>query len=290
MMLPKRKRKLQVKGTEISVKEIGGEDYISLTDMVQIKDGTFFVKSWLRNRNTVEFLGIWESLNNPDFNWHEFDLIRRRAGLNNFNLSVKEWTEKTNAIGLRAVAGRYGGTFAHKDIAFEFGMWISPAFKLYLVKDYDRLKAAENNKLQLEWDVRRVLASTTYSVQTDAVKDYLVPQALPWNKKYQYANEADLINLAIFGMTASEWRTANPTRAKHGENIRDMASINELLIMEELQLHNAQYIEKGLDKETRFNKLRQEAEVKRIALAKIDPAKNLKRLDGNTYLEAGDKQ
>lgn len=279
----RRKRVLKVENNEISVKKFDGEDYISITDMIRNKDGDFFVADWLRNRNTVEFLGIWESMNNPNFNYGEFAIIKSKVGLNNYKLSVKEWAEKTNAIGLRAVAGRYGGTYAQKDIAFEFGMWISPAFKLYLIKDYERLKAIETNQYQLEWDVRRVLASSTYVAHTDAVKDEIIPKVLPWRTNYQYADEADILNLAVFGVTATEWRKNNPERAKRKENIRDSASIIELLILEELQLQNAELIRKGISKEERFNILRKMAITKRTALEKIDPIKGLKRLDNTTY-------
>ena len=280
----RKKRVLKVENNEISVKKFDGEDYISITDMIRNKDGDFFVADWLRNRNTVEFLGIWESMNNPNFNYGEFAIIKSKVGLNNYKLSVKEWAEKTNAIGLRAVAGRYGGTYAQKDIAFEFGMWISPAFKLYLIKDYERLKAVEMNQYQLEWDVRRVLASSTYVAHTDAVKDEIIPKVLPWRINYQYADEADILNIAVFGITAAEWRKNNPERAKRKENIRDSASIIELLILEELQLQNAELIRKGISKEERFNILRKMAITKRTALEKIDPIKGLKRLDDTTYL------
>jgi len=283
----RKKRVLKVENNEISVKKFDGEDYISITDMIRNKDGDFFVADWLRNRNTVEFLGIWESMNNPNFNYGEFAIIKSKVGLNNYKLSVKEWAEKTNAIGLRAVAGRYGGTYAQKDIAFEFGMWISPAFKLYLIKDYERLKAIETNQYQLEWDVRRVLASSTYVAHTDAVKDEIIPKVLPWRTNYQYADEADILNLAVFGVTAAEWRKNNPERAKRKENIRDSASIIELLILEELQLQNAELIRKGISKEERFNILRKMAITKRTALEKIDPIKGLKRLDDTTYLGDG---
>lgn len=285
----RKKRVLKVENNEISVKKFDGEDYISITDMTRNKDGDFFVADWLRNRNTVEFLGIWESMNNPNFNYGEFAIIKSKVGLNNYKLSVKEWAEKTNAIGLRAVAGRYGGTYAQKDIAFEFGMWISPAFKLYLIKDYERLKAIETNQYQLEWDVRRVLASSTYVAHTDAVKDEIIPKVLPWRTNYQYADEADILNLAVFGVTATEWRKNNPKRAKRKENIRDSASIIELLILEELQLQNAELIRKGISKEERFNILRKMAITKRTALEKIDPIKGLKRLDDTTYLGDGKK-
>lgn len=283
----KKSRKLKVEQTEIAIKRIDDEDYISLTDMLKAKEGHFYVESWIRNRNTIEFLGMWESINNPDFNFNEFDEIKKVAGLNSFRLSAKEWAKKTNAIGIKAVAGRYGGTFAHKDIAFEFGMWISPAFKLYLIKDYERLKEIENNQYQLEWDVRRVLASTTYTVHTDAIKDEIIPKVLPWKAGFKYASEADMINLALFGMTAKEWRSNNPKRAKNGENLRDSASINELLILEMLQIQSAELIRDKVPAEERFRILQESARNKRMSLAKIDPVKNIKRLDDNTYLGDG---
>ncbi len=284
----RKQRKLKVQETEVSVKQIGEEDYISLTDMLKAKDGSFYIESWLRNRNTIEFIGMWESIHNPEFNFNEFDEIRKRAGLNSFRLSAKEWCERTRAIGIKAVAGRYGGTYAHKDIAFEFGMWISPAFKLYLIKDYERLKEIESNQYQLEWDARRILASSTYKVHTDAVKDVLTPHVLPWKVGYQYASEADLINLAVFGMTAKEWREANPAQAKQGKNPRDTASINELLVMEILQLENSKLIRQKVDKEERFNVLSKLAHDNLVALSKVDAVKDLKRLDDSTYLAAGE--
>jgi len=287
-MMFKKKRALKVENVEIGVKNIDGEDYISLTDMLRAKDGRFYVESWLRNRNTIEFVGMWESINNPSFNFNEFDEIRKVAGLNSFRISVKEWTERTNAIGLRSVAGRYGGTFAHKDIAFEFGMWVSPAFKLYLIKDYERLKEIENNSYQLEWNVRRVLASATYTIHTDAVKDVLIPKVSPWQAKHQYASEADVINLALFGVTAKEWRDNNPGRAKFGENLRDSASINELLILEMLQIQSAELVRKGLTAKERFDILKNSADEKRAALAKIDPMRDVKRLDDAAYLDSGE--
>lgn len=282
-----KKRNLKVQDTEIAVKQVDGEDYISLTDMLKNKDGDFFVSDWLRNRNTVEFLDVWERINNPSFNYGESAIIKSKVGLNNYKLSVKEWVERTNAIGLRSVAGRYGGTFAHKDIAFEFGMWISPAFKLYLIKDYERLKEIENNQYQLEWNVRRVLASATYTVHTDAVKDVIIPQASCWNVAYKYASEAEIINLAVFGKTAKEWREANPQRAKKGENLRDSASINELLILEMLQIESAKLVRDGVEAKERFEILKKSADEKRMALAKVDPVRDLKRLDDTMYLGLG---
>ena len=283
-MFGKKKRSLDVKGVEITIKDVDGEDYFSLTDMLKSKEGNFYVESWLRNRNTLEFLSVWETMHNPNFNSVEFDEIKSHAGLNSFKISVKEWTAKTNAIGLNAVAGRYGGTYAHKDIAFEFGMWISPAFKLYLIKDYERLKEIENNQYQLEWDIRRVLASTTYAIHTDAVKEEIIPKVLPWRAQYEYADEADILNLAVFGTTATDWRRNNPERVKRKENIRDSASIIDLLILEELQLQNAEFIKQKISKELRLQRLREIANIKRAALVKIDPVKGLKRLDNTTYL------
>lgn len=283
----KKKRNLEVQGAKVAVKSIDGEDFISLTDMVRNKDGEFFVSDWLRNRNTVEFLDIWERVNNPDFNYGESAIIKSKAGLNNYRISVKEWIKRTNAIGIRAISGRYGGTFAHKDIAFEFGMWISPAFKLYLIKDYERLKQAESNQYQLEWDVRRMLASATYAVHTDAIKEVIIPKTSPWRVGYQYASEADIINLALFGMTAKEWRERYPDRAKIGENLRDSASINELLILEMLQVQSSELVRKGIGPKKRFEILKESADQKRVALSKVDSVRDLKRLDDMTYLEAG---
>ncbi len=284
----KKKRQLKVDNTKIAVRDIDGEDYISLTDIIKNKDGDFFVSDWLRNRNAVEFLDIWERMNNPNFNYGESAIIKGKVGLNNFKLSVKEWCERTNAIGLKATAGRYGGTFAHKDIAFEFGMWISPAFKLYLIKDYERLKQIESNQYQLEWDMRRALASATYTIHTDAIKEIIIPDTIPWKAGYKYASEADIINLALFGMTAAEWRKTNPERTKKGENIRDSASINELLVMEMLQVQSAELIRDKVDAQTRLEILRQSAKQKLNALAKVDSTKALKRLDDTTYLQSGE--
>ena len=217
--------KIEVKGTEISVITINNNDYISLTDMLKAKDGDFFISDWLRNRNTVEFLGIWEKIYNPNFNYGEFAIIKSQAGLNNYKISVKEWAEKTKAIGLKATAGRYGGTYAHKDIAFEFGMWISAEFKIYLIKEFQRLKDEEYK--QLGWDIRRNLTKINYRIHTDAVKENLIPPKLtPRQTNLIYASEADVLNMALFGMTAKEWRDSHP-----GEkgNIRDYANVSQLV-------------------------------------------------------------
>ncbi|MFA6433499.1 MAG: KilA-N domain-containing protein [Elusimicrobiales bacterium] len=202
---------INVQGTSVTVVSGSGGDYISLTYMLKAKDGDFFISDWLRNRNTVEFLGIWESIYNPDFNYGEFAIIKSQVGLNSYKLSVKDWVEKTQAVGLKAVAGRYGGTFAHKDIAFEFGMWISAEFKLYLIREFQRLKEAETLKLKAGWSIQRTLAKVNYCIHTDAIKERLIPPEL--TKKQidtVYASEADMLNVALFGKTASKWRQDNP--------------------------------------------------------------------------------
>ena len=202
--------KIFVKDTEITVVQVDSTDYICLTDMIKAKDGDFFFSNWLRNRNTIEFLGIWEKVNNPSFNYAEFDIIKSQAGLNNYRLSAKEWMTKTNAIGIISKTGRYGGTYAHKDIAFEFAMWISPEFKVYLIQEFQRLK--EEEQKQLGWSVKRELAKINYHIHTDAIKENLVPEELDrYHASLIYANEADVLNVALFGMTAKEWRDANPT-------------------------------------------------------------------------------
>lgn len=248
-------KKIIVKDIEISVKTEGVVEYISLTDMLKAKDGEFFVSDWLRNRNTIEFLGIWERIYNPNFNWGEFAIIKSKAGLNSYKISVKEWVEKTKAIGLKATSGRYGGTFAHKDIAFEFGSWISPEFKLYIIKEFQRLKYEENERISTGWDVKRTLTKMNYHIHTDAIKTNLIPAELPNNKKNMiYANEADVLNLAIFGMTAGEWVKKN---SKKEGNIRDYASVEQLVILANLESLNAEFIKSGLAQNSRIEKLNQ---------------------------------
>jgi hypothetical protein len=248
-------KKITVKGIEITIISSPEHDFISLTDMIKAKDGDFFISDWLRNRNTIEFLGIWESIHNPHFNYGEFAIVKNKAGLNSYKISVKEWVEKTKAIGLRATAGRYGGTYAHKDIAFEFGMWINPEFKLYLIKEFQRLKEEENERLRLGWDVKRTLAKVNYRVHTDAIKQHLIPQIL--TKQAQsivYASEADVLNVALFGMTAKDWRDKN--LEKDG-NIRDHANVTELVILTNLESLNAEFIKKGLSQRERLKLLNQ---------------------------------
>lgn len=265
--------KINVQGTEITILNMHKEDFISLTDMLKAKDGDFFISDWLRNRNTMEFLGIWEKLNNPNFNYGEFATIRNKSGLNNFKISVKEWVEKTNAIGIRATAGRYGGTYAHKDLAFEFGMWISPEFKIYLIKEFQRLK--EQEQKQLGWDIKRNLAKINYRIHTDAIKENLIPKELSKNEINKiYANEADVLNMALFGKTAKQWRDDNPD--KKG-NIRDYANVSQLVCLANLESLNAHFIEEGYTQSDRLVKLNQIA----INQMKILINNDSKLLEGN---------
>jgi hypothetical protein len=246
-------KKIQVKGIEITIIQEDKEDFISLTDMLKAKDGDFFISDWLRNRNTVEFLGIWESVYNPSFNYGEFAIIKSQAGLNSYKISVKEWVEKTNAIGLKATAGRYGGTYAHTDIAFEFGMWISAEFKVYLIKEFKRLKVDENDRLNLEWNLQRTLAKINYHIHTDAIKENLIPKELGETEvSFVYANEADLLNVALFGITAKQWRDANP---KTVGNIRDEATLEQLVVLSNLESINSVLINQSLAQPERLTQL-----------------------------------
>ncbi|WP_416325186.1 KilA-N domain-containing protein [[Eubacterium] hominis] len=262
--------KLKVLDNEISVKTIDNKDFISLTDMLKSKDGEFFISDWLRNRNTIEFLGVWESMYNPDFNYGEFAIIKSNAGLNSYKISVKEWCAKTNAIGLKATAGRYGGTYAQSDIAYEFASWISVEFKLYLIKEFQRLKLEEQKRLG--WDVRRELTKINYLVHTDSIKENLIPTLNDNQKKVVYASEADLLNVALFGKTAREWKNENP---KLKGNIRDYATIEQLLILANLEVLNAEYIEAGITQSIRLEKLNKsavrqlESLQKRIEVSKV---------------------
>ena len=246
--MAKKKRIIMVQGESITITK---DDYISLTDMLKAKDGDFFISDWLRNRNTVEYIGIWERIHNPDFNYGEFAIIKSQVGLNNYKISVKEWVEKTNAIGLTAKAGRYGGTYAHKDIAFEFGMWISAEFKLYLIKEFQRLKDEEQK--QLGWDIRRNLTKINYRIHTDAIKENLIPAAL--NKQqinHIYASEADILNMALFGKTAVQWRAENSNETG---NIRDFANASQLVCLANLENLNAVFINDGMEQAERLTRL-----------------------------------
>ena len=239
--------------------------------MLKAKDGDFFISDWLRNRNTVEFLGVWESINNPVFNYGEFAIIKSKAGLNNYKLSVKEWISKTNAIGLKASSGRYGGTYAHIDIAFEFGMWISAEFKVYLIKEYKRLKLAEIDALKIEWSFQRNLTKVNYKIHTDAIKENLIPSLIEKNKiSMVYAQEADVLNMAVFGKTAKTWTEENQNVKG---NIRDNATIQQLVVLSNLESINALFINEGVLQKDRLIRLN------RIAITQMQSLLNIKAID-----------
>jgi hypothetical protein len=264
--------KLIIKDTEITILKINESDYISLTDMLRAKDGSFFIADWLRNRNTLEYLGIWENLYNPEFNYGEFATIRNQAGLNSFKISVKEFVEKTKAISLQSKAGRYGGTYAHKDIAFEFGMWISPEFKIYLVREFQRLK--EEEQKQLGWSAKRELAKINYHIHTDAIKQNLLPAELTAQQtSIVYASEADVLNIALFGKTAKQWRDANPELKG---NLRDYSSINELICLSNMENINAVLINDGISQKDRLIRLNKIAIQQMKILASVGNKKFLK--------------
>ncbi len=251
---------------------VANDDFISLTDMLKAKDGDFFISDWLRNRNTLEYLGIWERVHNPEFNYGEFAIIKSQAGLNSYKISVKEWVKKTNAVGLIAKAGRYGGTFAHKDIAFEFGMWISPEFKIFLVKEFQRLKDNETKKL--DWNIKRSLTKINYRIHTDAIKQNLIPKNLSKKQITSiYANEADVLNVALFGKTAKEWRLENP--GKEG-NIRDYANVTQLVCLSNLENINALFIKENFSQQIRLKKLNEIA-IEQMKLLLMDTSNLVKR-------------
>jgi hypothetical protein len=279
--------KIEVENKIISIVKQNDKDYICLTDMVKGEEGSDHIRNWMRNRNTVEFIGLWETLHNPNFKPVEFDTFRKQAGLNNFNLTPKKWIESTNAIGVISKSGRYGGTYAHKDLAFEFGAWISPMFKLLLIKEFQRLKEAETNQYNLEWNVKRILTKTNYQIHTDAIRDHIIP-----NKNYKkdtewliYAEEADLLNVALFNCTAKDWRETNKDHSDKGLNIRDFASINELVVLSNLENINALLIEQKSAKEERFKQLNIIAKTQLTALDGKDFIKSIKRLSEKTYSE-----
>ena len=267
-------KKIQVEGKEITIIIDKKQEYISLTGMLKAKDGDFFISDWLRNRNTVEYLGIWETVYNPTFNYGEFAIIKSQAGLNSYKLSVKDWVQKTNAIGLKATAGRYGGTYAHPDIAFEFGMWISPQFKIYLIKEFQRLKDDESNRNQLEWNLQRTISKINYRIHTDAIKENLIPKEITnQQSSLVYANEADLLNVALFGKTAKEWREQN-LEAKG--NIRDEATIEQLVVLSNMESINALLIRKDLSQNERLIELNKVAITQMKSLLKDNSIKKLK--------------
>lgn len=266
--------KLTVLDTPVSYYSRNESDYICLTDMARYRDGertNYIIQNWMRNRNTIEFLGLWEQLNNPDFKRIEFDAFRNQAGINSFTLTPKLWIEQTAAVGIVSKAGRYGGTYAHKDIAFEFASWLSVEFKLYLIKEFQRLK--ESEAAQLGWDIKRNLVKINYRIHTDAVKQHLVPATVTAvQAAFVYASEADLLNMALFGMTAAEWRRANPD--KNG-NLRDYADAAQLVCLSNLENLNALFIKDGLPQSERLTRLNAIA-IHQMTLLTVDPAmKNL---------------
>ena len=278
---------LKVKGIDIAMTKVNESDFISLTDMIKAKDGDFFISDWLRNRNTLEYLAAWESLNNPSFNYGEFAIIKDKSGLNNFKISVKEWVARTGAIGLTAKTGRYGGTYAHTDIAFNFGMWISPIFQLYIVKEYQRLKEIESNQYNLEWNVKRLLSKANYRIHTDAIDKYMIPKlSFSQRKEWVYSDEADLLNIVMFGCTAKQWREANPKRALKGENLRDIASINDLAILSNLETLNAMLIKNGLPKKERARILIETAKEQKKVLDSVNFMNSIKKVNDATFLDA----
>ena len=280
------KGRITAQGTEITVLSQGNDDdYISLTDIARYKnplEPKDVVANWMRLRNTIEYLGIWEQLHNPHFKGVEFDAFFHEAGSNAFTLSPQRWVEATDAIGIVSRSGRSGGTYAHKDIAFKFASWISAEFELYIIKDYQRLKADENSRVSIDWNARRILTKLNYKIHTDAIRDNLIPpELMPRQCSFIYANEADLLNIALFGQTAAEWRKANPN--KEG-NIRDYATIEQLLVLANLENVNALYIEKNIPQSERIAELNRLARLQLAAIADTSGVKKLKAMD------AGEKE
>ncbi len=286
-------KKILVNDFQISIDRNKDEDYISLTDMANAKDGenraADIIKNWIRNRGTIEFLGTWEMLNNPNFKVVEFDHFKKEAGLPTFVLSVSQWVEQTGAIGIMSKMGKYGGTYAHKDIAFEFGSAISPVFKLYLIKEYQRLKEVESNQFNLEWDVKRILTKANYSIHTDAIKNHILPSLnISKDKEWiTYAEEADVLNVALFGCTAKQWKQANPQLALDGKNMRDFASINELTVLSNLEVLNSELIKNKLPKLQRFQYLHKMAIQQKAVLDDNSSMKALKKMSDDTFLNEG---
>jgi len=275
---------ITVQNIDISISTENNVDYISLTDMVKGQEGEDHIRNWMRNRNTLEFIGAWELLHNPTFKGVEFDTFLHEAGANRFNMTPRKWIEATDAIGMISKAGRNGGTYAHKDIAFEFGSWLSPVFKLYLITEYQRLKEAENNPMLGEWSVKRVLSKVNYTIHTDAVRDFIIPKIdVKREKAFAYADEADMLNLALWSCTAKQWREANSEHAKKGLNIRDTASINELVVLANLESFNAELLKRDMDKSTRYACLQEMAERQLTRLNAIDAEKGFRKLEAKNH-------
>ena len=270
-------KKINVQGLEVVLYQNNEEDFLSLTDIARYKDSNNtddIIKNGLRNRNTVELLGFWEMMYNPNFKPVEFDGFRKQAGLNSFVLTPKKWIETTNAIGIVSKSGRYGGTFAHKDIAFEFASWISIEFKLYIIKEFQRLKTEENSRLQLEWNLQRTISKINYQIHTDAIKDNLIPKEITKQQaSWIYANEADLMNVALFGVTAKDWRDANLDKIG---NIRDDASLEQLVVLSNLESINALLIQQGLPQNERLIQLNKVAISQMKSLVENSIMKRLK--------------
>lgn len=276
-----KKETIEAKGFEIQVyTEDFKNDYISLTDIARYKnpyEPSDVIKNWLRRKDTIEFLGLWESMYNENFNSVEFDRIKSEAGYNSFTLSPKRWTELTKAIGIISKGGRYGGAFAHSDIAFEFASWISAEFKMYVIKDYKRLKSNETSKLSLTWNLHREISKINYKIHTDAIQTYLLNDLTESQLGFKYASEADMLNVALFNKTAKQWREEN--KELKG-NIRDYASINELLVLANMESYNAILIEKGISQKERMIELRKLARNQMLSLKRLNQG-NLKSLEDN---------
>jgi hypothetical protein len=270
-----KERTLQVKASAITVIYQKEADYISLTDMTTtFREGSGLIGKWITNKNTLEYLGVWERVNNPDFNYTEFGVIGQEAGTNRFIMSVGQWIGRTNAAGMIVKAGRYGGTYAHKDIAFHFAMWLSPEFQIYLVKEFQRLKDDESNRLKLEWNLQRTLAKVNYQIHTDAIKENLMPKEITKQQaSFVYANEADLLNVALFGITAKEWRDNNP--GKTG-NIRNYATLEQLVVLSNMESINALLIQQGLAQSDRLIHLNKVAITQMKSLIESKAVKKLK--------------
>lgn len=271
---------IQAKGFNIEIyTEDYKNDYISLTDIARYKNSyepSDVIKNWLRRKDTIEFLGLWESLYNKNFNSVEFDRIKSEAGSNAFTLSPKRWVETSGAIGIVTKGGRYGRTFAHKDIAFKFASWISAEFELYIIKDYQRLKESENSRLSLSWNLHREISKINYRIHTDAIKEYLAKDLSDEQLSYKYANEADMLNVALFNKRAKEWRDENPNLEG---NIRDYASLNELLVLANMENYNAILIEKGIEQKERMIELRRLARTQFLSLERKGN-KSIRKLSG----------
>lgn len=274
--------KLNVNGNQIALYQSEDDDYISLTDIARYKSDTpaDVIKSWLRSKDTIQFLGVWESINNPDFKVGEFDHFKSSAGTNAFTLSPSKWINDTNAVGLIAKAGRYGGTYAHKDIAFEFASWVSPEFKLYIIQDYQRLKESENSLDKIEWQLQRLISKTNYTLHTEAIKDNLLNSNLSKAQiGYTYATEADMLNVAVFGLTAKQWKQHNPD--KKG-NQREHASMEELIVLSNIESRNAELIREGLSQKERLIKLN---ELARYQMKSLLNSKTLNNSSNKNLIE-----